>query len=301
MESKPDVPPESAPAATAASSGGRVRSDTTPVDAAGADGTESTLDAASPEPPLAPLTPATPVTPELMPGMLARRDDQATVLDLRREQLANGSDGAHGPHAPAGGQPPDAAEPFAHDAATYQDAPAGAAPAWHIPASPPYAPPPSPRPLPRGTLPSPRAYAPWRVAQSWGPTSFTISADTAAGFSYLLWWLSGLIVYFAERNNRYVRFHALQSILLTSAFTVLGVVAFVLDALLHDLTRATHWTVFATLGSGVAVLVVILGIVIPWLGTMIGAWTGHHIRWPIVGAYAERYAAPPLHIPGSPF
>ena len=226
-------------------------------------------------------------------------DDQATLLNLRREQLPNGAS-APPAAAPASSHPSHSgAEPIAHDAATYQDAPPGAPPFWRTPSAPPYVPP-QPHRRPQGTLPALRTHAPWRTAQSWGPTTFTVSADTAAGFSYLLWWLTGLVVYFAERNNRYVRFHALQSILLTSVFTVAGVVVYVLDSLLHDVSRVTHWTVFGALGSGFAVIVVVLGIFVPWLFTMIGAWTGHHIRWPIVGAYAERYAAPPLQIPGSP-
>ncbi|HEX6798564.1 MAG TPA: hypothetical protein VF116_12715 [Ktedonobacterales bacterium] len=228
-------------------------------------------------------------------------DNQATVLDLRREQLPNGTSApvAPPPVPPALPGARIGAEPILHDAATYQDAPSGAPPLWHTPSAPPYVPPQPPR-RPQGTLPALRTHVPWRTAQSWGPTTFTVSADTTAGFSYLLWWLTGLIVYFAERNNRYVRFHALQAILLTSVFTVAGVVVYVLDALLHDFSRVTHWTVFGALGSGLAVVVVVLGIVVPWLFTMIGAWTGHHIRWPIVGAYAERYAAPPLQIPESP-
>ncbi len=282
MESEPDVPSTSA---IMAPSPGSAESAHAKDDAA-----EGQAHNTAADPP-----PSDPTA--LEPTVYDHKDEQATVLDLRRAEPA---DGAAGPRAPLQGQAA-GAEPIAHDAATYQDPPPGAAHAWRVPPAPPYIPPSPPRQRPHGTLPAPRPHAPWRTAQSWGPTTFTISADTAAGFSYLLWWLTGLAVYFAERNNRYVRFHALQSILLTSAFTVLGVAAFVLDALLHDLTRATHWTVFGALGSGVAVLVVVLGIIVPWLFTMIGAWTGHHIRWPIVGAYAERYAAPPLQVPGTPF
>lgn len=276
MDSEPDVHPMSAGArAPSSGTGARAGAGSTPVA-------------------------APPALPPDAPALPSAADDQATVLDLHREQAPNGTNAPPAlAQAPALPPAPPGAEPIAPDATTYQDAPPGVPPAWRAPSAPPYVPPQPPRP-PRGTLPTPRSHAPWRTAQSWGPTTFTVSADTAAGFSYLLWWLTGLIVYFAERNNRYVRFHALQSILLTSAFTVLGVVVYVLDALLSDLTRATHWTVFGALGNGVAVVVVALGIVLPWLGTMIGAWTGHHIRWPIVGAYAERYAAPPLQIPGTP-
>ena len=288
MELEPDVPSTPAVIAVPPDSGAP---DSTGVNAADASHTAGDSSSVPPDGAAAdaPDAPDAPNAPD-------HQVDQATVLDLRRAQPANG---AAAPRTPL--QTQDAEEPLTHDAATYQDVPAGAASAWRVPSTPPYVPAQSPRQLPHGVLPTPRSHAPWRTAQSWGPTTFVISADTAAGFSYLLWWLTGLTVYFAERNNRYVRFHALQAILLTSVFTVLGVLTFVLDALLHDVARATHWTVFAALGNGVAVLVVVLGIVVPWLGTMIGAWTGHHIRWPIVGAYAERYAAPPLQVSGTPF
>ncbi|HEV8192952.1 MAG TPA: hypothetical protein VGP82_15915, partial [Ktedonobacterales bacterium] len=51
---------------------------------------------------------------------------------------------------------------------------------------------------PRG-YPTPRlaqpANAPIAAANAWGPTTITITANTAAGFSYLFWWVSGLLVY----------------------------------------------------------------------------------------------------------
>jgi uncharacterized membrane protein len=145
---------------------------------------------------------------------------------------------------------------------------------------------------------SPTAHAPWQVARSWGPTTLTIDSNAAAGLSYLLGWVSGVLVYFNERDNRYVRFHALQSILLSSALTVLGVAAAIFNALCFDLSRATHWTVFGALGSGLAFLSV-AAILLIWLASMIAAWTGHRWRLPMVGAYAERYAAPALPAPGS--
>lgn len=145
-----------------------------------------------------------------------------------------------------------------------------------------------------------RTHVPWQVAQSWGPTTITITANTAAGASYLFWWLSGLLVYFNERTNRYVRFHAMQSVLLTSVLTVFGVLVYILRALCLDLTTATHWTFFGTLGNGLAWIAGILVIPGIWLFAMIAAWTGHYLHLPIVGAYAERYAAPPLQQPTPP-
>ena len=55
-------------------------------------------------------------------------------------------------------------------------------------------------------------------------TTLTFSPNTAAGLSYLFLWISGVLIFFNERRNRYVRFHALQSILFGAVATVAGVV-----------------------------------------------------------------------------
>ena len=47
--------------------------------------------------------------------------------------------------------------------------------------------------------------------------------NVAAAIAYVFGWLSGLIVFFLEKENRYVRFHAIQSILVSGIFTVLSV------------------------------------------------------------------------------
>ena len=143
-------------------------------------------------------------------------------------------------------------------------------------------------------------HAPWTVASSWGATSLN-TPNTLAGLSYLFWWVSGLFVYFNERNNRFVRFHAVQSILLTGALTVASVALYILWELSADLAAATRQPAFAHVGQGIALLG-FLGVVGLWVGPMFAAWSGHHLRLPIVGAYAERYAAPPREpFPPSPF
>lgn len=202
--------------------------------------------------------------------------------------------------------------PAALDAQTNRDLPDPAQPAsWHAPVRAQPAQPISPVPpgaagapvpppgvgfmQPRSPAPMP-AHVPWEASSYWGPTTITIQANTAAGASYLLWWVSGMLIYFNERHNRFVRFHAMQSILLTGAMTVFSVLAYILSALCDDLYQATGFTVYRTLGMGIAGLAVVL-IVIPWFLAMIAAWSGNYIRLPIVGTYAERYSAPPLHPP----
>jgi uncharacterized membrane protein len=140
---------------------------------------------------------------------------------------------------------------------------------------------------------------PWQVSDSWGATTLNISANTAAGASYLFWWISGVLFYFSERNNRFVRFHALQSIILTGALTVVGVFAVLFATIMHDLTVATRQVIFFHVGLGGAILLALI-IMFAWLWTMVAAWTGNYLRLPIVGRYAEQYSAPPADPPRHP-
>ncbi len=54
-----------------------------------------------------------------------------------------------------------------------------------------------------------------------GPTSMGMDANVAAGLSYLFSIIGGLIFYFGEKQNRFVRFHAMQSILFNAFWIVL--------------------------------------------------------------------------------
>jgi uncharacterized membrane protein len=118
-----------------------------------------------------------------------------------------------------------------------------------------------------------------------------MDASHAAAISYLGWWLTGLIVYFNERQSRFVRFHALQSIIYTGALTIASVLAYVTSSLLMDAYQTTHLHVFNTLAQGV-VLLAFVGVVFAWLTPVVAAFSGTVLRIPYIAEYAERYAEP---------
>jgi uncharacterized membrane protein len=138
-------------------------------------------------------------------------------------------------------------------------------------------------------------HAPYHTATSWGTTTFVITAETAAGFSYLFWWVSGLLVYFNERDNRYVRFHAVQSILLTGTLSVFSVVAFLIASLFNTLFLSNHQPIWQALALWTIVLWLLI-VLFVWIATMVAAWTGSYLRLPLIGDYAERFAAPPIQL-----
>jgi uncharacterized membrane protein len=162
---------------------------------------------------------------------------------------------------------------------------------YALPGQPPGAPPgiPSllaPRLAPQAT-PSPNATGP----VGWGNSSLGMAATHAAGLSYCGWWLTGLLIYFNERQSRFVRFHALQSTISTGILTIASVLAYVVASLLNDAYLATHQHVYDTLSKGVALLAFVV-ILICWLALMAAAFAGVMLRIPFIAPYAERYAPP---------
>lgn len=107
--------------------------------------------------------------------------------------------------------------------------------------------------------------------QAQAPTSMGLPANIAAALSYLFGWVSGLIIFFVEKKNRYVRFSAAQSIILFAAITVLfiifGFIPFIGPILTLLLQLVTSVSVIA--------LVVL-------------SFLGREVRIPFVSDYAEK-------------
>ncbi len=58
------------------------------------------------------------------------------------------------------------------------------------------------------------------IAQQLGPSSIGMDPNVAGALSYF--WIIGLIFFFIEKQNKFVRFHALQSLLYGVGFWILG-------------------------------------------------------------------------------
>jgi uncharacterized membrane protein len=121
--------------------------------------------------------------------------------------------------------------------------------------------------------------AAYNVGQPNGPTSTGLDPNVAAGLSYLGWWVTGLIFFLIEKQNRFVRFHAMQSILMFIGITILYIVVIFIAAI--PFIGLLAWVLWPLLGLTSFVL---------WLYMMINAFQGRYIKLPIIGDYAERYA-----------
>jgi uncharacterized membrane protein len=120
------------------------------------------------------------------------------------------------------------------------------------------------------------------------PTSMGMDANVAAGLSYLFSIIGGLIFYFGEKQNRFVRFHAMQSILFNAFWIVLFIVFFTVQSILYA----------TVILSPLAIVLTCLTFLLPfailtlWIILMVYAFQGKYVKLPVLGDYAEKYAAP---------
>ena len=102
-------------------------------------------------------------------------------------------------------------------------------------------------------------------------TSSGMNQNVAGLLCYLAGWITGLIFFLIEKENRFVRFHAMQSIItfgsLSVLFIVIGFMPFVNLILVPIL----------------AILQVIL-----WIILMVKAYQGELFKLPMIGDIAEK-------------
>ncbi len=170
---------------------------------------------------------------------------------------------------PGYGQQPGYGQPGGYSQPQYGQAPYGQAPYGQ----PPYAPP-----------------MPVSSASRWGPTSLGMDANIAAGLGYFP--LIGVIFFFVEKTNRFVKFHAAQAILLAITAVALAIVESVIGTGLTVAaasSAATGLTLIGTLFSCVFGLAY-LGVIGLWIWGMISGFTGKYTKLPIIGDIAESWA-----------
>lgn len=100
--------------------------------------------------------------------------------------------------------------------------------------------------------------------------------------SYLFLWPGALIVLLFVRDNRFVRFHALQSLLFFGGVNMLYIVFF------NVVIRWPWHAHYALIPLGLAFLGANIIAFIAWLVGIVGAVRGIYLRLPFVGELAAR-------------
>jgi uncharacterized membrane protein len=104
-----------------------------------------------------------------------------------------------------------------------------------------------------------------------GKSSTGLQANIAALLCYVVGWISGLIFFLIEKDNKFVRFHAFQSMVVFGGLTV---ISFVL--------------VFIPVIGWALLPVMYIVEVIVWVILMVKAYQGEKFKLPVAGDIAEK-------------
>lgn len=117
-----------------------------------------------------------------------------------------------------------------------------------------------------------------------GTSSSGIEPNLAAALSYVLSIITGIIFFVIEKENKYVRFHAMQAILFGAAWIILWIVLGVVSLGLI-FVPVIGWIINAVIYLGLG-----LGGFILWLILMYKAYQGERFKLPVIGDIAEKNA-----------
>ena len=107
--------------------------------------------------------------------------------------------------------------------------------------------------------------------------------NLVAALSYLLGFITGIVILLVEKDDKFIRFHAMQSALVFGAI-------FIIDIILGAVIGAIP--LFNFISSLVNTFVFII-VLIVWIVSMYKAFQGQIYKWPIVGNIAERQTSSP--------
>ena len=106
-------------------------------------------------------------------------------------------------------------------------------------------------------------------------TSMGMEQNLEGLLCYVLGWVTGIIFLLLEKDNKFVRFHAVQSIVVFGAYTVL--------AIIFGFIPVVGWIINLLLGIAAFIL---------WIVLMVKAYNGQMYKLPVVGDIAERNSKP---------
>ena len=109
-------------------------------------------------------------------------------------------------------------------------------------------------------------------------TSTGLEPNVAGLLCYVLGWITGLIFILLEKENQFVRFHAMQSIVTFGAFTVLWMILQILMRV--PFIGVIFWLLYII--SGILALVL-------WIVLIVKTYQGNRYKLPIVGDFAESH------------
>lgn len=104
--------------------------------------------------------------------------------------------------------------------------------------------------------------------------------NLVAALSYLLGFITGIVILLVEKDDKFIRFHAMQS-------TILFAGLFILNVIVDFVVKPVDFLGFLSTAINSAISI---AAVIVWAVSIYRAYIGQVFKWPIVGKLAERNA-----------
>lgn len=123
-----------------------------------------------------------------------------------------------------------------------------------------------------------------RPGPSGPPPGSGLTPNLAGALAYLLGALTGILFLIIDRDRPFIRFHAVQSILLSVAGFALALVIGILSLVLGAIP-VIGWLVSVLLSLGLWI-----GAFVLWVYLMYRAYRGDEWEVPVVGPYARQLA-----------
>ncbi len=106
-------------------------------------------------------------------------------------------------------------------------------------------------------------------------TSTGLEQNLEALLCYVLGWVTGIIFLLLEKDNKFIRFHAVQSIIVFGAYTVIAIIL--------GFIPIVGWIINLLLGIAAFIL---------WIVLMVKAYNGQMYKLPVAGDIADRNSKP---------
>jgi uncharacterized membrane protein len=110
-----------------------------------------------------------------------------------------------------------------------------------------------------------------------GKTSTGMEQNLEGLLCYILGWVTGIIFLLMEKDNKFVRFHAIQSIVVFGAYTVLAIIL--------GFIPVVGWIINLLLGIAAFIF---------WIILMVKAYNGQIYKLPVAGGIAEKNSKPTM-------
>lgn len=120
------------------------------------------------------------------------------------------------------------------------------------------------------------------------PSSTGLAPNLAGALAYVLGPITGILFLVMEKQSRFVRFHAMQSVLVGIALIIVNAVLSFANAILVRIPFI-GW-LFAL---GLAMIVGLASLVL-WLALMFQAYQGKEWELPVVGEHARKFSEGPI-------